>query len=300
MPFVSFMLSAFVLVATVLGSPGARVEETGLVVSAMSFNIRYGTAGDGKHAWPHRNEGVVEFIRTSGEDFIGLQEVLLFQMAEIHHGAGDVYGLISRTRERNDGFGEANTLLYKKDRWTLDPEHHGTFWLSKTPGEPGSKSWESSLPRIATWGRFIERGSNRAVWVLNTHFDHRSANARAEGAKLIAERIGDQVPPGEPLIVLGDLNAQEGSAPLKALMAGGGEHSVRLVDTFRVLHPDETAKCTFNGWGTGREGRKIDYVLVPSGTKVLEAAIIRKQLESGPISDHWPVRARVEFAVPDA
>ena len=265
----------------------------------MTFNIRYGTARDGEHAWPNRREGVIDFIGASDADFLGLQESLAFQTEEIRKGVGSTYGMIVRTRDRTDGSGEANPILYKKQRWTLDEQRHGTFWLSEQPEEPGSKSWESSLPRIATWGRFIEKESGRVVWIVNTHFDHRSAKAREEGAKLVARRIGDTVPEGEPIIVLGDLNAREGSAPLKALEAGGGEHPVHLVDTFRVLHPDETANCTFNGWGPGVDGRKIDYVLVPEGTRVIEARIVRKQIESGAISDHWPVRATMVFTAPE-
>lgn len=273
---------------------GERVGPV-LEVSAITFNIRYGTAEDGPNAWPHRRDAVIAFIEESGADFIGLQEALHFQLEEIKQATNETHEVIARTRGANDGSGEATPLLYDRARWKIDPGQNGTFWLSETPEEPGSLSWESSLPRIATWGRFIERSSGRSVWVFNTHFDHRSGMARREGAKLIAVRIGDLVPSGAAVIVLGDLNAGEGSAPLKALETGGGTHPVVLVDSWRVVHPEETETSTFNGWGEGIQGSKIDYVLVPVGTRVRSATIFRERMDGRPISDHWPVGARLEF-----
>lgn len=271
------------------------VVEKPLAVSAIAFNIRYGTASDGANAWTHRQEAVLAYIQDSKADFIGLQEVLAFQLKQIKDATDETYDLIVRSREARDGVGEATPLLYKKDRWRLDAEHTGTFWLSETPEEPGSKSWDSSLPRIVTWGRFIERASDQDVWVFNTHFDHRSEAARRESAKLIAQRIGDVVPSGAPVIVLGDLNAREQSVALQVLKSGAGKDPVVLVDSWRLVHPNSPENCTFNGWGEGIKGRKIDYVLVPVGTTVRSAQIHRKRIEGRPISDHWPVEAEVVF-----
>jgi len=267
----------------------------GLEVSAITFNIRYGTADDGPNAWPHRRAAVLEFIDESGADFIGLQEVLAFQLEEIHRSTSDSHASIARSRGSRDGDGEATPLLYRRDRWRLDDDNHGTFWLSKTPEVPGSMSWETSLPRIVTWGRFIERDTDRAIWVFNTHFDHRSQAARLEGARLLARTIGELVSDDAPVIVLGDLNAGEESAPLKALRTGAGEHPVELVDSWRVRHPNDDRCCTINGWGTGVRGRKIDYVLVPRGSKIVSATIHRTRVDGRPISDHWPVSTTVTF-----
>ncbi len=290
------------LIALCLPLPLAHAGEdvpspSGLEVVATTFNIRYGTANDGANAWPHRREAVLEFIKESDSDFVGLQEALDFQTKEIRKAVGEEYELIVRTRNVEDGDGEATPLLYRKERWKLDPDHHGTFWLSETPASPGSISWKSSLPRIVTWGRFEERSGDRVIWVFNTHFDHRSAEARAGAARLIARRLGDLVPEGEPVIVMGDLNAVPGSTPLKTLEAGGGRTPIPLLDTWGAFNPGETANCTINGWATGLVGRRIDYILVPLDTVVEDASIIRRRIEGRPISDHWPVRARLLFPV---
>ena len=64
-------------------------------------------------------------------------------------------------------------LYYKKDRFALLAEGH--FWLSETPETPGSKSWDSSLPRMVTWVKLQDRQqpSSKPILFLNTHFDHR-------------------------------------------------------------------------------------------------------------------------------
>ncbi|MCH2144537.1 MAG: endonuclease/exonuclease/phosphatase family protein [Phycisphaerales bacterium] len=262
-------------------------------VSVMTFNIRYGTASDGEHAWPHRKETVARFIGESALDFVGIQESLASQTTFLRKEVGGTYDMIVRTRERVDGRGEATPLLYRKDRWELDPERHGTFWLSLTPEEPGSKSWDSSLPRIATWGRFTERTTGRPIWVLNTHFDHRSAPARHEAGRLIARRLGELVPAGEPVVVLGDLNARPDTPPLQALQAGAGERPILLIDAWKSTNPDGRHPCTFNGWGEGMEGRRIDHVLVSPGVEILACDIERERIDGRPISDHWPVRANL-------
>jgi endonuclease/exonuclease/phosphatase family metal-dependent hydrolase len=68
------------------------------------------------------------------------------------------------------------------------------------------------------------------------------------------------------------------------------------VDTFRVRHPDETPVGTFTGFKFGETaGEKIDYVLVPPGTEVVSAAIVRTSRGGRYPSDHFPVVARVRF-----
>ena len=94
---------------------------------------------------------------------------------------------------------------------------------------------------------------------------------------------------------MGDFNAVPDSAPLKALRNGSGRLPRPLLDTWSVRADPDTAPCTFNGWGEGLAGRRIDYVLAPVGTEVLEASILRERIEGRPISDHWPVRARMRL-----
>ena len=46
----------------------------------MSFNLRYGTANDGKNRWDLRKEAVAAVVQKLDPDILGVQEGLLFQL----------------------------------------------------------------------------------------------------------------------------------------------------------------------------------------------------------------------------
>lgn len=285
-------------------STSAPATAAGLKV--MSFNIRYGLADDGEDRWEKRREMVFEVIRKQRPDLIGMQEALRFQIDEILKA---VPGLDEVGVGRDDGKakGEFSVILYRKDRFKLD--EHGTFWLSDTPEVPGSRHWGNTIPRICTWGRFVEtKGDGSAsanvsagpgFYMFNTHLDHQSQPAREKGLKLILERIAARAHP-EPFVLTGDFNASEdnpvltyalGATPETAPAGGKAATRPRLVDTFRVAHPDEQVAGTFNGFKGRTGGDKIDYILVPPGIKVREAEIIRDHHGDRYPSDHFPLTA---------
>ena len=71
-------------------------------IEVVSFNIRYDNPDDGPDAWSHRQQTVSSYLMQSRADFIGLQEVLPSQLAELKPKLSD-YKLISRTREADEG-----------------------------------------------------------------------------------------------------------------------------------------------------------------------------------------------------
>ncbi|HET6631058.1 MAG TPA: endonuclease/exonuclease/phosphatase family protein [Woeseiaceae bacterium] len=279
---------ALLLGACVVQEPADRPSRD-LAVRVLSFNIRYGTAPDGPNAWPQRAELVFDVIRRQDSDFVGLQEALRFQIDAIRDAVSG-YEEVGGGRDDGREAGEYSAILYLKDRWRVADS--GTLWLSDTPAVPGSMDWGNRFPRIVTWGRFVERESGRAVWVFNTHFDHESQRARLRSAELLAERIADREP-RDPVIVTGDFNAGEANPAIRHLEGGDGRSPVRLVDTFRVLHPDAGAAGTFGEFTGRRNGPKIDYVFVERGTRVLEAQIIRDNRDGRYPSDHYPVFAEI-------
>ena len=165
-------IACAVLVALGLAAPPAPAAEE---VTVGTFNIRYANEGDGANAWRHRRAMVAGILREG--DFWGLQEVLPSQLEEVL-ASSPRFAAIWRTREVDPAKGEACPILYDAAQWEADATEQGTFWLSTTPEVVGSKSWDSSIPRIATFGRFIERApvagaAPRALYIFNVHLDHR-------------------------------------------------------------------------------------------------------------------------------
>jgi endonuclease/exonuclease/phosphatase family metal-dependent hydrolase len=274
-------------------------SEPNLVV--MTFNIRYGTANDGKNNWANRKEMACDVLRRYNPDIVGLQEALRFQIDDMR-AALPQYAEIGGGRDDGKTQGEYSAILYRKDR--LDVNDCGTFWLSDTPEVPASITWGNACTRICTWGRFVAKNPGRTFYLFNTHLDHISQFSRDRSATLIAQRIGARAHP-DPVIVTGDLNAGEsnsvvlyltGRKELKAANNGLSKNPVPLVDTFRVLHPGAKEVGTFNGFKGNGSGEKIDYIFVQPGAKVLRAEILRDCRDNCYPSDHFPLLAVLDLA----
>lgn len=287
----AIIAASLCLVGIDAGANPAEVATAKRPIDILSFNIRYGTARDRGNAWPKREVLVYDVIRGCECDFVGLQEGLRFQIDEIH-AAVDGYGEVGVGRDDGKESGEYSAILYRRDRWQVGDS--GTFWLSDSPSVAGSRSWGNFIPRIVTWGRFVERSSGRAIRVFNTHFDHLSQASREKGARLLAARIAGQ-DSDAPVVVTGDFNAGEDNPAIRYLTTPDGDTPFPLVDTFRVLHPDAVNVGTFGGFKGRRRGPKIDYVFTGSNTEVLRAEILRVNENGRYPSDHYPVYARLEF-----
>jgi endonuclease/exonuclease/phosphatase family metal-dependent hydrolase len=288
-------LAVFAFAGTALSLPqAARAQpQESLRLSVMSFNLRYGTANDGANSWKYRRGLVFDVIREESPDVLGTQEALRFQLDELG-AAFPEYTEIGVGRDDGKSNGEYSAILYRESRFELVEQ--GTFWFSDTPGAAGSMGWGANLPRICTWARLVERGSRRAFYVYNLHFDHQSQESRERSAELLAQRILERGHP-DPVIVTGDFNADEDNAAIRYL-TGEVEPAPRLRDSFRVLYPDATDVGTFNGFaGTSTRG-KIDHVLVSAAWEVESAAIVRFAREGRYPSDHFPVTATLRLVAP--
>lgn len=259
-------------------------------LTVMSFNIRYGTANDGENHWKQRREFLFDVMREADADLVGLQEALDGQIHELLDELPQ-YGVVGVGRDDGKTRGEYAAILYRRDRFRVSDA--GTFWLSDTPEIVASKSWGNSITRICTWARFVDR-DGRAFWHYNVHLDHQSQPSRERSAVLLAERIAARRNGDEPAIVTGDFNAGETNPALTRLTAPHGGAPALYLDSFRVRHPDEKETGTFTGFKFGQTtGDKIDYVLVPPGTDVQSAAIIRTSRDGRYPSDHFPVIAKI-------
>jgi endonuclease/exonuclease/phosphatase family metal-dependent hydrolase len=260
---------------------------TAAVATLMSFNIRTSGADDGENGWAYRAEGVARLVASRDPDIIGFQEAQPDQVAFLAERL-PAYAYIARSRDADPGAGEAIPLFFHAGRWALDAEEHGTFWLSDTPELPASKSWGNNFPRIVTWARLVHRQSGRALYVYNLHLDHESGNARARSAELVLRRVTSRHH-ADPVVVLGDFNAEPGSAVLQTLE--GGEPGLR--DSYT---PKGSGDGTFHAFSGERNGPRIDYILVAANLEVLDACVIHEMAGGGAYpSDHFPVQALLRF-----
>lgn len=259
-------------------------------LKVMSYNIRYGTAKDGENHWDKRREFLVETIKTLNPDLLGTQETLGFQR-DFLAAALPTHEVLAAGREDGKEKGETTAILWRKDRFQKVDGGH--FWLSETPAQPGSMGWDTSLPRMATWVRLKEKtNEGKLVLWVNTHFDHKGPVARLESAKLIRERL-TELGKDCSLIVTGDFNAGEGSAPYEALLGFRENDQVHVVDSLRVAHPtpQENEGTTTPFEAAPNKGARIDWIAVSRDWKVISATIEHPDREGRTPSDHFPVTA---------
>ncbi len=290
----TLLLTCLAFVATY---DAARADDR-LTLKAMSFNIRQNTSVDGPNRWPKRRDAAIGLIRRFQGDFVGIQEALPDQMDDLRKMLPE-YRVLGRSREADATRGEATPILYRHERWRLDPKQSGWFWLSDTPQKPGSITWGNACARMVTWARFIDGKTGRGMVVYNTHFDHVSEPSRQKSAALLARRIAERERP-EPVVVMGDFNSGESAAAVLHLTGRVEGSLVKLADTFRVLHPDEKEVKTYHAFRGGTAGEKIDYILASPGVKVLSAEILRDRAagdgrDARYPSDHYPVTAEMSF-----
>ena len=256
----------------------------------MTFNIRYGTADDGVNHWDKRKEFLAETIKAFDPDLLGTQETLGFQRDYLAEQLPD-YDVLGVGRDDGKEQGEMMALYYKRERY--EKRTAGHFWLSESPDKPGSKSWDSSLPRMVTWIHLRDRkvADSKPILFLNTHFDHRGPQARLKSAEQLRRQIG--IPKACDVIVTGDFNSGEASQPYKALFGEIDGRASPLVDCYRVIHPERAAnEGTGSGFkATSTSGARIDWIACSREWKVLKAEIDRTEREGRTPSDHFPVTA---------
>lgn len=242
-----------------------------------TFNIRNSSAPDGDNAWPVRRDATVAAIEELDADVVGLQEVLPDQLDYLRWRFPR-YEVVGVGRDDGISAGEHSPVMVRPGDWRV--ERYETRWLSDDPGTPGSVGWDAHLTRIATlvW---LRHRNGTTIAVANTHYDHAGEMAQLESSRLLASWTAGQL----PWIVMGDLNAQPDSPPLKALTGAGLRHAVPI-----------EAGGSWHDFTGATDNDRIDHILVTEGWQVIEAAVSHHRPRGRLPSDHWPVVATLELS----
>ena len=290
---------------------GRRGAAKAPAVRVMTYNVRY-SAGDRNskdNNWAARRVDFAHVIERENPDVMGFQEVLPDQRKWLEERFKD-FEFSGRGRNAGGG-GEASPIAYRKSRFKL--VRTGTFWLSETPDEPGSKGWDAALPRICTYAVLKDKATGKTFSFANTHTDHRGVEAREKGMLLVIERM-KEFGKGAPIVFTGDHNCMEHEAPAKAV-------AKILTDALYLSEtPPEGSWRTFNFWnwrekettiaealkkpagsrsipGDNSDEKRIDYIYVSPGTKVLDYRTVPSTRPNSHLypSDHFPSVATVVF-----
>ena len=252
-------------------------------LNIISYNIRQDTAGD-KDArdWQQRKNKLTDYLSNNKTSIIGLQEVRHNQLLDIDKALPD-HSYVGVGREDGKKRGEYSPIFYDRKIWKLDPKEHGTYWLSDTPDVANRRTWGNGHTRICTWARLIklagpEKGN--AIYVYNTHWDHRSQPSRVKSGALMLKTLKARTHQQDPFILMGDLNATTENPAVKQLLAAGiltdyGTQKVRSSSQWKpALVP----------------GLRIDHIFTSASIKDAQFKVdINPGVKGHAASDHHPV-----------
>jgi endonuclease/exonuclease/phosphatase family metal-dependent hydrolase len=271
--------------ATLLTACAFTTGSRPMLTTVMSYNIRCGSCereGEVNH-WSRRKFLVTDVIRRSDADVIGLQEAEAFQVKDLAALLGD-FDWVGIGRDDGKLKGEMNAVLVRHSAFSIELQK--TLWLSATPAQV-SRGWDAMLNRTVTVLKLQSRTSAKALYFLNTHFDHMGLTARNESAGLIVKTV-QALDPSLPVILTGDLNDRAGFPGYLTLAA-------QLQDAATVSRtPAVGGDITFNGFGKEiQPGNKIDYVFASPAFQVLSHEVVTDLYDGRYPSDHYPVVVKV-------
>ena len=219
----------------------------------MTYNIRNSNGDRGTvNDWNKRKGNLAALIRKVDPDILGTQEVLRNQLKDLKKMLND-YECFGVGRNNGKHAGEHSALFFKKEKY--EQVLGGNFWLSETPGVPGSKSWDAAITRICSWVELKDKTTGTVFFVFNTHFDHKGKQARRNSAALLRHTI-DSLAGNNPVIVTGDFNLEPSDAGYTT-MTDKTNFRVQLSDAYTEGAPNYT-DCGFRI--DNKHCSRIDYL----------------------------------------
>jgi len=266
-------------------SPAFAQKESSL--TAISYNIRNDNQGDtGPKNWESRKETLAAYLLDHKASIIGLQEVKHNQFQDMDKALPN-HDDVGVGRDDGKAAGEFSPIFYDRKIWKLDAKEHGTYWLSDKPNVIASRSWGNHHNRICTWARLIRilpPNEGTALYVYNTHWDHRSQPARMKSGQLMLTKIKTRTHQNDPYLVMGDFNATtENPAIIQFLESG------LLLD-----HATQKIKSSSHWKANLVPGLRIDHIFTSLSIKKATVQVDSNGDKYGnAASDHHPVRLEI-------
>jgi len=281
-------LSVIPLIAASPALSSRADDAGGKGLRVMTYNLRYASM-KGSEAWPDRRPAMKTLLKQQAPDIMGTQEGVYHQLRDL---AADLpeYDWIGTGRDGGSR-GEFMAIYYRRERF--EPLAYDHFWLSDTPEVIASSTWGNTNRRMVTSVRFKDRRSDKVFHLWNTHLDHALQPAREKAAELIKTRLA-KIPSNEPVILMGDFNAEATRNPVYDTLTQG----IGFTDSwFTAAQRKNETLNSFNGFARPVfNSARIDWILYRGEAEVaLAEVVVDGSPEGRQPSDHHPVLARMTW-----
>lgn len=271
-------------------------------ITVCSFNLRIPSSDDGLNNWTYRKQGVIDFVKATKPDMIGVQELRFASKEDLVKGLSDMYELYHINRETGSALanssGEAVGIFLLRDRFKILDK--GFFWLCDTPDAlPADTGWGGACRRITVWVKAQDlKNDGKIVWFSSTHFDHMSTEAQVNSAPLCISRFKTLTNStnlkgsGDPIFFMGDLNTEYASVCVQNLASSMNYARLSLKGA------DSDSDRTYNGFNT-TTNKIIDHIFFGGDVTPVKYWVDRNNYCNGTgasfISDHYPVLFKVKY-----
>ncbi len=245
----------------------------------MSFNVRCKSDPEGSIA--NRSQIVNAILNQYLPDSFGVQEANPKWLKILDDALGDRYARVGEGRSAIEFISEYSAVYYLKDKYNLIDS--GTIWLSETPEKKYTKSFDSSMNRIASWATLEDKETGKTYTHINTHLDHILESTRVKQASVLLNKINELQANGHTVVATGDFNSHE-TGEAYANMC-------KAMDDTKLTAKISDTGITYHNYGSIAEHSDgaIDFIFATKGTAVERYKIIRNTVEDMYPSDHYPI-----------
>jgi endonuclease/exonuclease/phosphatase family metal-dependent hydrolase len=254
----------------------------------MTFNLRRDSFFDFGNSWDMRKSMVYYLMNEYGCDIIGIQEVKDNMFIDIKKNIKR-YSIIGEARSKKVSSERNNFLISKK----YAIQEQNTFWLSETPNKVGSRIWRSYLPRICTMA-VVKIDENKKIRICNSHLDNFFPKTREYQLKKLMEIIEREDKREKlPIILMGDFNDTPDSKLIKNFK--DGKFSRRKLTPVQDINEVLYSEATRDKFKRTERGVHIDYIFVSEEIEVINAEIVKYNIDGKYPSDHYPLMADIKI-----
>ena len=167
----------------------------------------------------------------------------------------------------------------------INIERSGDIWLSETPEIAGSKSFNSSFPRLCTWVQAKDLEAKKSFVFVVVHLDHMLPETRLAQIKVLHSEIKKINTENLPVLLTGDFN----EAPDCGVRAFLNQNWPELCDPWLDQFIEE--QTSFHKFGKAPEDpARIDWFLHDSQISCSKIEIDQHSEAGIYPSDHYPVK----------
>ena len=234
------------------------------------------------NSWENRKEFIIPFIFKAGADIIFFQDINKTKYHFIHHRIDAIYEFIGVDRDEVEDT-QQNLIAYNKHKYTLND--WGTFWLSSTPGVPGSNDYNNSYPRNCIWAS-LKKFDDYSCLYFNIEMDRDNYKNNGILINIILQQIKKVMSKHkeENFIFLGGNFYVEDNDPIIQSIRKFGFKKINFETNYHGV--------------SGHENKEYDYLfcidrvnqfVVNQSITYKDESIISKSKNSF-ISDHYPIK----------